>query len=182
MCHSQSVAARPGPDRRSLTGPACLWGVPQVVEQCCDFLLQRMDGSNCLVSEDLTAAWLTCTISRPDQPSMCVCVSGLPWVCVRVQGILHIANTYHCPSMRQRAEAYIHRHFEAVYQVRHTHRRSTGRQAGGAYELMVPLLLLLVCCGCLPVGGVLGPDPGAALDPALQRVGLAHFRGDHLQR
>lgn len=53
--------------------------MPQVVEQACDFLLQRMDSSNCLA-------------------------------------ILGIASTYSCASMKARAEAYIHRHFESVYQ------------------------------------------------------------------
>ncbi len=53
--------------------------MPQVMEQCCDYLLQRMDSTNCLT-------------------------------------ILSIANTYSCASMRTRAEAYINRHFELVYQ------------------------------------------------------------------
>lgn len=53
MCQSGRSTARPRPplsDRPCL--PAYGAMVPQVVEQCCDFLLQRMDGSNCLVSED----------------------------------------------------------------------------------------------------------------------------------
>jgi hypothetical protein len=45
-----------------------------------------------------------------------------------------VANTYHCASMRAKAEAYIHRHFENVYQV--IPRRNSKRKRPFVYKCM----------------------------------------------
>lgn len=84
--------------------------MPQVVEQACDFLLQRMDSSNCLVRSP----------ALPQPPcdhdrALIHLHHHHPTPTPTPQAILGIASTYSCASMKARAEAYIHRHFESVY-------------------------------------------------------------------